>query len=129
MIKIRKFTLVTMGNNIFKKSLSCFVFSYTIAFLKEYYTFLVILTQSISFEWNFYIPNIVKKYLNIFFLIILCRSLRNLPTQSYSENHDILDNLDVISENLISIDSFWMRKSSVHVPNGTLSHKGSKSHL
>ena len=45
------------------------------------------------------------------------------------ENHDILDNLDVISENLISIDSFWMRKSSVHVPNGTLSHKGSKSHL
>ena len=49
---------------------------------------------------------------------------------SNSENHDISDNLDVIiSENLISIDSYWVRKSSVHVPNGTLSQRGSKSHL
>ena len=33
--------------------------------------------------------------------------MSNFKKPSNSENHDILDNLDVISENLISIDSYW----------------------
>ena len=42
----------------------------TIAFLEEYYTFfLVILTQSISFEWNFYIPTGVKKTSRHFYIL------------------------------------------------------------
>ena len=33
--------------------------------------------------------------------------MSNFKKPSNSENHDIFDNVDVISENLISIDSYW----------------------